>query len=89
VSEKEEAIALANKVLDEPYRDPDDDLSMMSRQFLRALEAVDRLRSACEYAAGSLAQVPYGGTVPPIVLHDCKEKLQGAVAGVADYPRNV
>lgn len=39
MSEKEDAIRLANKVLDDHTRDPDDDLSMMSRQFLRALEA--------------------------------------------------
>jgi hypothetical protein len=46
MSEKDDAIRLANKVLDTPNRDPDDDLSMMSRQFLRALEPTSRLRSA-------------------------------------------
>lgn len=38
MTEKEQAIKLANRVLDTPNRDPDDDLSMMSRHFLRALE---------------------------------------------------
>jgi hypothetical protein len=38
-SEKDDAIALANRVLDErPSADPDDDLAMLARQFLRALE---------------------------------------------------
>lgn len=38
MSERDDAIRLANKVLETPNRDPDDDLSMLSRQFLRALE---------------------------------------------------
>jgi hypothetical protein len=44
MTERDDAIALANKVLDTPNRDPDDDLSMMSRQFLRAIEALAKLR---------------------------------------------
>lgn len=38
VSEREQAIVLANKILDRPSHDPDDDLAVLSRQFLRALE---------------------------------------------------
>ena len=38
MSEKDDAIRLANSVLDDASRDPDDDLSMLSRQFLRSLE---------------------------------------------------
>jgi hypothetical protein len=38
LSEKGEAIILANKILDRPYADPDDDLAVLSRQLLRALE---------------------------------------------------
>jgi len=37
-NEKEFAIRLANKILDRPSGDPDDDLATLSRQFLRALE---------------------------------------------------
>jgi hypothetical protein len=37
-SEKDDAILLAHRVLDTPTRDPDDDLSVLSRQFLAALE---------------------------------------------------
>lgn len=37
------------------------------------------LLSACEYVAGSFAQVPSDQTVPPIVLHNCREKLEEAI----------
>ena len=40
------AAVLANRVLDEPYRDPDDDMSMLSRQLLRRIEALEATRSA-------------------------------------------
>lgn len=43
MAEIHDALKLANKVLETPNRDPDDDLSMMSRQFLRAFEANKRL----------------------------------------------
>jgi hypothetical protein len=38
MSEKEFAIILANKVLDRINADPDDDLAVLARQLLRALE---------------------------------------------------
>ena len=37
-AERDVAIALANRVLDRPGADPDDDLAVLARQFLRALE---------------------------------------------------
>jgi len=37
-TEREETIRLANKLMDEPNCDPDDDLRMLSRQFLRCIE---------------------------------------------------
>lgn len=37
-TEKEQTIRLANTILDRPYADPDDDLAMLSRQFLRSIE---------------------------------------------------
>lgn len=46
MTEREETIALANKILERPYADPDDDLAMLSRQFLRQIEATERLREA-------------------------------------------
>jgi hypothetical protein len=42
MNELDAAIVLAHRVLDEPGRDPDDDLSMMSRLFLRRLEQADK-----------------------------------------------
>jgi hypothetical protein len=39
LSERDEAIILANKVLDRINADPDDDLCVLARQFLRAVEA--------------------------------------------------
>lgn len=38
LSEKDRAIKLANTVLERPNADPDDDLVILSRQLLRALE---------------------------------------------------
>jgi hypothetical protein len=46
----------------------------------RLLESHARLLEAARYAAGSFAQVPSDKTVPPIVLHDCREKLESAIA---------
>lgn len=38
MTEKERAIVIANRLLDEPGADPDSDLLLLSRQLLRALE---------------------------------------------------
>lgn len=38
MSEREEAIALAKRILDRPHADPDDDLAILARQFLRTRE---------------------------------------------------
>lgn len=38
MNEKASAIVLANKILDRINGDPDDDLAMLARQLLRALE---------------------------------------------------
>ena len=45
MTEHEETIALANKILERPNADPDDDLAMLSRQFLRALEEIERYKA--------------------------------------------
>jgi hypothetical protein len=44
MSEQEAAIKLANIILDQPWRDPDDDLSTLSRQLLRRHEEISDLR---------------------------------------------
>ncbi len=43
MTEYEETVALANRLLDEPNEDPDDDLRTLSRQFLRQVEKVSAL----------------------------------------------
>jgi len=56
MSEFDETVKLAKKLMEEPYADPDDDLRMLSRQFLRALEKVSRLET--ELAGRSLGRNP-------------------------------
>lgn len=46
MSEFQEAYRLANKVLEDAYRDPDSGLSMLARQFLRSVERENALRAA-------------------------------------------
>jgi len=48
MTEKEEAVRLANAVLEKPYIDPDGDISMLARQFLRAREEIDAMMEALE-----------------------------------------
>jgi hypothetical protein len=44
--ELDEAIAAANRQLDEPFADPDDDIRTVARQFLRSRETIERLCTA-------------------------------------------
>lgn len=48
MSEYERAAALANAILDRINADPDDDLAVLSRQLLRAQEALKNLTEAAE-----------------------------------------
>ena len=50
----------------------------------RLRQIIRNLISACQYAAGSFAQVPSDQSVPPIVLHDCKDKLEAAWRAAAE-----
>lgn len=50
----------------------------------RLWRIIRNLIHACQYAAGSFAQVPADKTVPPIVLHDCKDKLDAAWRAAAE-----
>jgi hypothetical protein len=43
MTELEQAVLLANKVLDRVNADPDDDLAILARQFLRARERIGAL----------------------------------------------
>lgn len=49
--EQEEVRILANRILDRPSGDPDDDLAMLSRHLLRADETIERYREALEKLA--------------------------------------
>ena len=68
--EEEATILLANKILDRPGgADPDDDLAMLSRQFLRGREEIARLKALLTRAADGLeiwiAQADYiTATIP-------------------------
>lgn len=44
MDERFQVIELANRLLDEPNCDPDDDLRMLSRQFMRGHERTARLQ---------------------------------------------
>lgn len=43
--ERTEAEAIANRLLDEPYADPDDDIRVLARQFNRSQEQIEHLRA--------------------------------------------
>lgn len=43
MTEREQAILIANKLLDRNFADPDDDENILARQFLRAIERVNAL----------------------------------------------
>jgi hypothetical protein len=45
LDEKALAVRLANQILDRPGGDPDDDLAILSRQFLRAIESDGKAQS--------------------------------------------
>jgi hypothetical protein len=49
MNEREEAKVLANKLLDEPNADPDDDLRVFSRQLLRTHEALAKAVQVIEW----------------------------------------
>src|ERR1700677_3569927 len=51
MTEAEETRILANRILDRPNGDPDDDLAMLSRQLLRADEKILIMRTALEELA--------------------------------------
>ena len=73
-TELEDTIELANRLLDEPNCDPDDDLRMLSRQLLRLLAHRIALLKAVRYALNSLSQTSTY-EVPPIVVRDVAEMM--------------
>lgn len=65
MSERDEAIALANRVLDKPRIDPDGDICLLARQFLRAIETAEQLGweliKARDFIDDSAFNVPNNG----------------------------
>lgn len=55
MSEFEETVLLANKILDRPSADPDDDLAMLSRQFLRCVELMTPKEKEISSAVAGMA----------------------------------
>jgi hypothetical protein len=58
MTEKNEAILLANKILDRVRGDPDDDLAVLARQFLRALERLGEYRPDAEQERNAARREP-------------------------------
>ena len=48
MNEKHRALAFASQFLDQPNADPDSGICVVSRQFGRALEEIDRLKADAE-----------------------------------------
>jgi hypothetical protein len=61
MTELEDTVILANKILDRISADPDDDLAMLSRQFLRGREEITRLEGLCSQAADALTVHSFSG----------------------------
>lgn len=75
MTEAEETRALANRILDRPSGDPDDDLAMLSRQLLRTDEIVREQRialrlllDAVDYQAGACRVNEMIGAVLPVEI---------------------
>lgn len=83
-SELDETIALANVVLDKRWPDPDDDLRMLARQFLRAQERIAQLESASpfdHYPVGTLFQKKADGIIVVMTTDGKTTTFVGYVPG--------
>lgn len=52
LTETEQAILFANEVLDRPLSDPDDDVAVLARQYLRLREKLETVRRSAEKMLG-------------------------------------
>lgn len=74
--EIDDPVALANRVLDRPFADPDDDVAILARQFLRAHERLRSLQGECPSGTTSepgLQQARKPGESPALLTS--KERL--------------
>lgn len=77
MSELDEALALADRLLDEPMADPDDDLRMLSRQLRRQYETavhqrrhMDQLAAQNDHLVKILSNITLCMPAPPVKLDD-------------------
>lgn len=74
MSEKEEAVILANKVLERGgSADPDDDLAILARQFLRAKELADR-------STARLVEITEPGSIGAFAARDQERERCATIA---------
>lgn len=82
VSASEHAFSrrLANKILDRPYGDPDDDLAVLARQLLRADEEIGNLSARL---GERLMTLDADGSVRQILCENCATARAAALAEAA------
>jgi len=64
-NERRDALALADRLLDVPYADPDDDLRVLCRQLLRAQEEIERLEHALAAVRSAIRRDDLGQELLP------------------------
>ena len=68
MTEQKDAIKLANRILERPYADPDDDLAVLARQLLRSREIIDKQEKA-------LQEVDWNGQAELGLIHANRDAL--------------
>jgi hypothetical protein len=73
-NELDDALRLADRLLDEPYADPDDDLRVLARHLRRQWESHERYKKALTTANGFLIM----HDLEPVKLEYSSETVSGA-----------
>jgi hypothetical protein len=76
MNELDEAIILANKVLARTSADPDDDLAMLARQFLRSRERIQHLQSLMAQAADALEDLVWKERLHQSLIDELRKAAQ-------------
>lgn len=63
MKERDAAVKLARAVLDRPFADPDDDLALLARQFLRALETPATFTIPAGHKVIGVDHLPHGAVI--------------------------
>lgn len=61
MGERDRAKVIANRLLDEPWCDPDDDVRVLARQFERSQDEVERLRAVAKWLIGDEYWIQFKG----------------------------